>query len=402
MKSPENVILVHEISKLKTKDELWNPYSWYQHMRENHPVYYDADQGVWNLFMYDDVNRVLSDFRLFSSRRDRQQFSFPQQETRMNLNSSDPPEHRNVRSIVSKAFTPRSLTEWKPHIQALANEMVEKLRDRDEIDIVEDLAAPFPVTVISNLLGVPTTDLKKVKQWSDILFMPYSREKFADLDRQKAIAMKEFKTYLLPVAQEKRHHLADDILSDLIRAEYEGERLTDEEIVAFSLGLLAAGNETTTNLIINSFYCFLVDKPGTYAELRKHPDLIPQAVEEVLRYRFPVTLARTITEDTNIFGPQMKKGQMIVAWVAAANLDEKQFPNASYFDIHRAGNDKHMTFGKGPHFCLGAPLARLEATIALTTFIQQYKEIKLSPSFQLENCLLENEQTLKHLPILLK
>lgn len=402
MKSPENVILVHEISKLKTKDELWNPYSWYQHMRENHPVYYDADQGVWNVFMYEDVNRVLSDFRLFSSRRDRQQFSFPQQETRMNLNSSDPPEHRNVRSIVSKAFTPRSLTEWKPHIQTLATEIIEKLKDRDEIDIVEDLAAPFPVTVISNLLGVQATDLKKVKQWSDILFMPYSREKFADLDRQKAIAMKEFKTYLLPVVQEKRYHLADDIISDLIRAEYEGERLTDEEIVAFSLGLLAAGNETTTNLIINSFYCFLVDKPGTYAELRENPDVIPQAVEEVLRYRFPVTLARTITEDTNIFGPQMKKGQMIVAWVAAANLDETQFPNASNFDIHRPGNDKHMTFGKGPHFCLGAPLARLEATIALTTFIQQHKEIKLSPSFQLENCLLENEQTLKHLPILLK
>ncbi|PEA54232.1 cytochrome P450 [Bacillus pseudomycoides] len=402
MKSPENVILVHEISKLKTKDELWNPYSWYQHMRENHPVYYDADQDVWNVFLYDDVNRVLSDYRLFSSRRDRQQFSFPQRETRMNLNSSDPPEHRNVRSIVSKAFTPRSLTEWKPHIQALANEIIEKLRNRDEIDIVEDLAAPFPVTVISNLLGVPTTDLKKVKRWSDILFMPYSREKFSDLDQQKAIAMKEFKTYLLPIVQEKRYHLTDDIISDLIRAEYEGERLTDEEIVDFSLGLLAAGNETTTNLIINSFYCFLVDKPETYAELRKNPAYIPQAVEEVLRYRFPVALARTITEDTNIFGPQMKKGQMIVAWVAAANLDEKQFLNASCFDIHRPGNEKHMTFGKGPHFCLGAPLARLEATIALTTFIKQQKDITLSPSFQLENCLLENEQTLKHLPILLK
>lgn len=402
MKSPGSVILVHEISKLKTKDELWNPYSWYRYMRENHPVYYDVDQDVWNVFLYDDVNRVLSDYRLFSSRRDRKQFAFPQQETRMNLNSCDPPEHRNVRSIVSKAFTPRSLAQWKPYIQSLANEMIEKLKNRDEIDIVGDLAAPFPVTVIANLLGVPTTDLKKVKLWSDILFMPYSREEFSDLDKQKAIALKEFKTYLLPIVQEKRCYLADDIISDLIRAEYEGERLTNEEIVAFSLGLLAAGNETTTNLIINSFYSFLVDKPGTYEELRENTEYIPQAVEEVLRYRFPVTLARRITEDTNIFGQNMKKGQMIIAWVSAANSDEKQFPKASCFDIHRPGNDKHMTFGKGPHFCLGAPLARLEATIALTTFIKQHKEIKLSPSFQLENCLLENAQTLKHLPILLK
>ncbi|RKF52378.1 cytochrome P450 [Bacillus wiedmannii] len=402
MASPENVILVHEISKLKTKEELWNPYEWYQFMRDNHPVHYDEEQDVWNVFLYDDVNRVLSDYRLFSSRRERRQFAIPPLETRININSTDPPEHRNVRSIVSKAFTPRSIEQWKPRIQSIANELVQHIGKYSEVNIVEEFAAPLPVTVISDLLGVPTTDRKKIKEWSDILFMPYSKEKFNDLDVEKGIALNEFKTYLLPIVQEKRYHLTDDIISDLIRAEYEGERLTDEEIVTFSLGLLAAGNETTTNLIINSFYCFLVDSPGIYEELRKEPTLISKAIEEVLRYRFPVTLARRITEDTNIFGPFMKKDQMIVAWVSAANVDEKKFLQASEFNLHRIGNEKHLTFGKGPHFCLGAPLARLEAEIALTTFINVFEKIELSPSFNLEKCILENEQTLKYLPILLK
>ncbi|HDR4724504.1 cytochrome P450 [Bacillus cereus group sp. Sample62] len=402
MASPENVILVHEISKLKTKEELWNPYEWYQFMRDNHPVHYDEEQDVWNVFLYDDVNRVLSDYRLFSSRRERRQFAIPPLETRININSTDPPEHRNVRSIVSKAFTPRSIEQWKPRIQSIANELVQHIGKYSEVNIVEEFAVPLPVTVISDLLGVPTTDRKKIKEWSDILFMPYSKEKFNDLDVEKGIALNEFKTYLLPIVQEKRYHLTDDIISDLIRAEYEGERLTDEEIVTFSLGLLAAGNETTTNLIINSFYCFLVDSPGIYEELRKEPTLISKAIEEVLRYRFPVTLARRITEDTNIFGPFMKKDQMIVAWVSAANVDEKKFLQASEFNLHRIGNEKHLTFGKGPHFCLGAPLARLEAEIALTTFINVFEKIELSPSFNLEKCILENEQTLKYLPILLK
>ncbi|MEH7422940.1 cytochrome P450 [Bacillus thuringiensis] len=402
MASPENVILVHEISKLKTKEELWNPYEWYRLMRDNHPVHYDEEQDVWNVFLYDDVNRVLSDYRLFSSRRERRQFSIPPLETRININSTDPPEHRNVRSIVSKAFTPRSLEQWKPRIQAIADELVQHIEKCSEVNIVEQFAAPLPVTVISDLLGAPTTDRKKIKEWSDILFMPYSKEKFNDLDAEKGIALNEFKAYLLPIVQEKRYHLTDDIISDLIRAEYEGERLTDEEIVTFSLGLLAAGNETTTNLIINSFYCFLVDSPGIYEELRKEPNLISKAIEEVLRYRFPVTLARRITGDTNIFGSLMKKDQMIVAWVSAANLDEKKFSQASQFNVHRTGNEKHLTFGKGPHFCLGAPLARLEAEIALTTFINAFEKIELSPSFCLEKCILENEQTLKYLPIRLK
>ncbi|OQR56756.1 cytochrome P450 [Bacillus sp. CDB3] len=402
MASPENVILVHEISKLKTKEELWNPYGWYQFMRDDHPVHYDEEQDVWNVFLYDDVNRVLSDYRLFSSRRERRQFSIPPLETRININSTDPPEHRNVRSIVSKAFTPRSLEQWKPRIQAIADELVKNIKKYDEVNIVNQFAAPLPVTVISDLLGVPTTDRKQIKEWSDILFMPYSKEKFNGLDAEKGIALNEFKAYLLPIVQEKRYHLTDDIISDLIRSEYEGERLTDEEIVTFSLGLLAAGNETTTNLIINSFYCFLVDSPGIYKELSKEPKLVSKAIEEVLRYRFPVTLARRITEDTNIFGPLMKKDQMIVAWVSAANLDEKKFSQASKFNLHRIGNEKHLTFGKGPHFCLGAPLARLEAEIALSTFINAFEKIELAPSFNLEKCILENEQTLKHLPIRLK
>ncbi|HDR7472630.1 TPA: cytochrome P450, partial [Bacillus toyonensis] len=151
MDSPENVILVHEISKLKTKEELWNPYGWYQFMRDNHQVHYDEEQDVWNVFLYEDVNRVLSDYRLFSSRRERRQFAIPPLETRININSTDPPKHRNVRSIVSKAFTPRSLEQWKPRIQAIADELVKNIKKYDEVNIVNQFAAPLPVTVISDL-----------------------------------------------------------------------------------------------------------------------------------------------------------------------------------------------------------------------------------------------------------
>jgi cytochrome P450 family 106 len=168
--------------------------------------------------------------------------------------------------------------------------------------------------------------------------------------------------------------------------------------------LLGAGNETTTMLIANIFYCMLFDQPGVYQELREDISLVPDLIEEVLRFRFPASNDRRIVKDTNVFGPLMKKGQMIIAWAGSANRDESQFANAETFDIHRPNNKQHLTFGAGPHFCLGAPLARMEARIALTTFVKSFADIHSVENFNLTDHLIASGvgQSLKSLPIRLE
>jgi cytochrome P450 family 106 len=282
--------------------------------------------------------------------------------------------------------------------------LIAEMEKYETVDIVEKLAVPLPVTVIADLLGVPNKDWRLIKHWSDILFRPYEKEHYDDIAKKKQQALKEFREYLYPIVQEKRKNPADDIISDLTRAELHGERLNDEEVVDSSRGLLGAGNETTTMLIANIFYCMLFDQPGVYQELREDISLVPDLIEEVLRFRFPASNDRRIVKDTNVFGPLMKKGQMIIAWAGSANRDESQFANAETFDIHRPNNKQHLTFGAGPHFCLGAPLARMEARIALTTFVKSFADIHPVENFNLTDHLIASGvgQSLKSLPIRLE
>lgn len=404
MNSPKQIILLPEISKRKSKLEQWEPFAWYKEMRENSPVFYDAEQDVWNVFLYDDVKRVIFDHKLFSNKRERSFIPVPIDDNRSNVNFSDPPEHRNRRALLAQAFTPRSLEEWKPRIQAIADELVAEMEGRATVDIVQKLAIPLPVIVIAELLGVPSKDRELIKSWSDTLFYPYAKETYGDLIEQKAQAMKEFQEYLYPIVQEKRKHPADDIISDLTKAELEGEQLTDAEVVRSGIGLLGAGNETTTMLISNLFYSMLFDQPGIYQELRADLSSVPKLVEEVLRFRFPIVTDRQVAQDTTIFGHKMKKGQIVLAWSGAANRDESKFAHAENFDIHRRNNQQHLTFGAGPHFCLGAPLARMEANIALTTFVKRFADIRPVEGFEVVDHLTDSAvgQSLKSLPIQLE
>ncbi|MGG1397623.1 cytochrome P450 [Bacillus salipaludis] len=406
MNSKKQVILLNEISKLKSKEEQWEPFAWYKEMKENSPVFYDAEQDVWNVFLYDHVKSVLFDHKLFSNKKERSFIPVPRNEdNRSNVNHCDPPEHRNRRALIAHAFTPRSLAEWRPKIQAIVDELITEMASQTKVDIVEKLAIPLPVTVIADLLGVPSKDRELIKAWSDTLFYPYDKETFDDITKQKAHASREFFEYLYPIVQEKRKHPLNDIISDLTKAELDGERLTDAEVVMSSIGLLGAGNETTTTLLSLMFYCMLYDQPGIYQELRADLSLVPKLVEEVLRFRFPVCMDRQIAQDTTIFGHEMKKGQAILAWIGAANRDESQFDHAEVFDIHRQGNQKHLTFGAGPHFCLGAPLARMEANIALTTFVKRFADITPVEEFKVTEHLIASPgggQSLKSLPIRLQ
>ncbi|TCW40609.1 hypothetical protein EDC32_101255 [Laceyella sacchari] len=401
MRSTSKTILLHEISKLNSKLDQWNPFSWYKQMREHNPVFYDAEQDVWNVFLYDHAKRVLFDHQLFSNKKERSLIPVPRVNNRSNVNFCDPPEHRHRRALLAQAFTPRSLKEWEPRIQAIADELVADMEGQTTVDIVQQLAIPLPVIVIAKLLGVPSQDREKIKAWSDILFYPYEREAFGDIADKKARAMKEFQEYLYPIVQEKRKHPADDILSDLTKANLEGEQLTDMEVVMSGIGLLGAGNETTTMLISNMFYSMLFDQPGIYQEMRADSTAIPKLVEEVLRYRFPVAIDRQVAQDTTVFGHKMKKGQIIIAWMGSANRDESQFANAETFDIHRPNNQTHLTFGAGPHFCLGAPLARMEANIALSTFVKRFADIRPVEAFDVTEHLIQSAtgQSLKSLPI---
>ncbi len=321
---------------------------------------------------------------------------------KIQITEADPPDHRKRRSLLAAAFTPRSLQNWEPRIQEIADELIGEMDEETEIDIVQSLASPLPIIVMSDLMGVPSKDRLLFKKWVDILFLPFDREKQEEVNELKQVAAKEYYQYLYPIVVQKRLNPADDIISDLLKSEVDGEMFTDDEVVRTTMLILGAGVETTSHLLANSFYSLLYDDKEVYQELHENLDLVPQAVEEMLRFRFNlIKLDRTVKEDNDLLGVELKEGDNVVVWMSAANLDEEMFEDAFTLNIHRPNNKKHLTFGNGPHFCLGAPLARLEAKIALTTFLKKFKHIEAVPSFQLEENLTDSAtgQTLTSLPL---
>ncbi|CAH0288491.1 Cytochrome P450(MEG) [Peribacillus sp. Bi96] len=404
----KEVIAVKEITNFKTRVEEFSPYAWCKRMLQNDPVSYHEGTDTWNVFKYEDVKRVLSDYKHFSSVRkrttisvgaDSDEGSIPE---KIQITEADPPDHRKRRSLLAAAFTPRSLQNWEPRIQEIADELIGQMDEEKEIDIVQSLASPLPIIVMSDLMGVPSKDRLLFKKWVDILFLPFDKEKQEEVNELKQVAAKEYYQYLYPIVVQKRLNPADDIISDLLKSEVDGEMFTDDEVVRTTMLILGAGVETTSHLLANSFYSLLYDDKEVYQELHENLDLVPQAVEEMLRFRFNlIKLDRTVQEDNDLLGVELKKGDSVVVWMSAANLDEEMFEDPFTLNIHRPNNKKHLTFGNGPHFCLGAPLARLEAKIALTTFLKKFKHIEAVPSFQLEENLTDSAtgQTLISLPL---
>ncbi|MFB6799754.1 cytochrome P450 [Peribacillus butanolivorans] len=404
----KEIIAIKEFTQFKSRAEEFSPYAWCKQMLENDPVSYHEGTNTWNVFKYEDVKRVLSDYKYFTSERQRTTISVGTDSKegsapeKIKITEADPPVHRNRRSLLAAAFTPRGLQNWEPRIQEIADELVEQMGADKEIDIVQSLASPLPIIVMSDLMGVPSKDRLLFKKWVDILFLPFDKEKQEKVNEMKQVAAREYYEYLYPIVVQKRLHPADDIISDLLKAEVDGETFTDDEVVRTTMLILGAGVETTSHLLANTFYSLLYDDNKVYEELRNNLDLVPQAVEEMLRYRFNLTkLDRTVKEDNDLLGVDLKKGDVVVAWMSAANMDEEMFEDAFTLNIHRPNNKKHLAFGNGPHFCLGAPLARMEAKIALTTFLEKYSHIESVDSFQLEENLTDSAtgQTLTSLPL---
>lgn len=349
-----------------------DPYPRLKEMREHYPVFYHQDHYFWSVYRYDDVQRVLSDYAAFSSQTMYQGSSMPLANSLINI---DPPRHRKLRSIVTQAFTPRTVAQLTPRITELVHELLDKVAAKGEMDVIADLAYPFPVTVIAELLGVPVKDRAQFKIWSDDVVgtgEPSGNE-----------PQREMVEYFREMIEQRRKEPKDDLISALLAAQIDGEYLSTQELLGFFILLLVAGNITTTNLIGNTFLCF-DEYPEALEQLYAEPELISSAIEEVLRYHSPVVnMFRVVKTETTIDGKTMMPGSFLVAWIASANRDETQFPNASCFDIRRNPN-RHLSFGHGIHFCLGAPLARLEAKIALTTLLERFPEMRRAQNIPVE------------------
>jgi cytochrome P450 len=350
-----------------------NPYALYDQIRASSPVLHIPPPfNAWLVFDYDGVKQVLSDPETFSSAvpAPRNWFLF-----------SDPPSHTKQRRLISRAFIPRVVTNLEPRIRLLSRELLDSVIERGEMDLATDYAIPLPMKIIASMIGIPLSDCGTFRTWSDSI-LQISRARSGDEERERvhaefASTTAEMSRYLAEMVAERRTSPKDDLLTRLIEAEVDGEWLSHEELLGFFQLLVVGGQETTANLINNAMLC-LIEHPDQMALLRKRRELLPLAIEEVLRYRSPLAwLMRTPTRDVEMRGQVIPAQALVLPMIGSANRDPQHFSDAGHFDIERDPNP-HIAFGYGSHFCLGAALARVEAKIALTDLLDRFAEITLT------------------------
>ncbi|MFZ7934462.1 cytochrome P450 family protein [Bacillus thuringiensis] len=288
--------------------------------------------------------------------------------------NSDPPNHNRLRSLVQKAFTPKMITQLEGRIQDIADDLLNEVERKNSLNLVDDYSFPLPIIVISEMLGIPKEDQAKFRIWSHaVIASPETPVEIKETEKQ----LSEFITYLQYLVDIKRKEPKEDLVSALILAESEGHKLSARELYSMIMLLIVAGHETTVNLITNTVLA-LLENPNQLQLLKDNPKLIDSAIEEGLRYYSPVevTTARWAAEPFQIHHQTIQKGDMVIIALASANRDETVFENPEIFDITRE-NNRHIAFGHGSHFCLGAPLARLEAKIAITTLFNRMPELKI-------------------------
>jgi cytochrome P450 len=350
-----------------------DPYAVYAQARREAPVWRHPGLPLISVFRHADVQAVLKDSGSWSNDfRPVRGLDPLDDEGVPSMLGLDPPEHTRLRALVSQAFTPRMVRRLEPRLEAVAHELLDAALVRDEVDLVEALAHPLPVIAIAEIIGVPAEDRARFKVWSDAaveslgsaLFAPPSPER---IERMRKV-FNEMGDYFEELAEQRRVSPREDLLTGLVQAELEGSRLSREERISMLVLLLVAGNETTTNLIGNAVMELLAH-PRELARLRADPALLPSAIEEVLRFASPVQMdPRRARRPLELGGLPVAENQMVICWIGSANRDEDVFPHADRFDLARQDN-RHLAFGLGPHYCVGANLARLEAQVALRALL---------------------------------
>ena len=367
-----------------------NPYPTYAELRSTAPVHrveLPDGLGIWLITRYDDVLAVLKDERLVKDWRkvltSEQLAQVPpippvMEALSRNMLDMDPPDHQRLRSLVSKAFTPRLIERLRPRVQAIADGLLDAVQDRGEMDLIDDYAFPLPITVIAELLGVPAEDRDSFREWSDAAVSGNTTQEH--LDKVLIPHMQAFTDYLHALFEEKRKNPKDDLVSALLRAEEAGDKLSEDELLGMVFLLLVAGHETTVNLIGNGVLA-LLQHPDQLQKLKDDPSLIKPAVEELLRYDGPVETSteRFAREDVRIGETVIPRGEMVLVVLAAADHDPERFADPDELDITRVDN-RHLAFGKGIHHCLGAPLARMEGQIAISTLLARMPDLRLKGS----------------------
>ena len=365
-----------------------DPFPLYDHLRAACPVMLEPQSGLWMIFDYAGVKQALSDTDAFAS----DLASTGAHPTPPWLVFNDPPRHTKLRNIISQAFTPRMVAGLEPRIGALSQELLGRSLERGEMDLAADFSIPLPMRVIADMIGIPDNEWPRYVRWSAAtLKLSYTirgispgGEVAAQAVSEYTQAIAEMRAYLPRLIDERqssanpaRRGSVGDLLARLAAAEVDGERLSPEELLGFFQLLIVGGQETTTNLINNAVLC-LLENPDQFAILRRSPERLATAIEEVLRYRSPFQFVfRGTRREVEIHGQTIPAGKLVLLMLGSANRDPKQFPDANRFDITRDPNP-HLAFGHGIHFCLGAGLSRLEARMALADILRHLPGLRLA------------------------
>jgi cytochrome P450 len=371
------------IVALATPECRQDPYPRYARMRREHPVY-RSSQGIWYLTRYADVEAAVHDLRL-SNDRERMTRALAARQGNLQrlsrltrrlgrvVSNTDPPDHTRLRKLINKAFTARRIQGLRPRIQAIVDELLDAaVAAGPTMDLIATLASPLPATVICELFGIPRSDQDRVRAWFHQLKGATTAEGLECAE----LMIEQFEGYLADLIRRRRAEPANDILSALIIAQERGDRFTDDELLSTCFMLVTAGDETTTNLIGNSTLA-LLRHPDQLRRLRQDPTLIRSGVQELVRYDSPSQIIiRVVAEAVQIGGQTLAEGDLVYLVLAAANRDPDRFPAPDQLDLGRCDN-RHLSFGNGPRFCLGAPLARLQGEVAIGTLVQRLPTLRL-------------------------
>jgi cytochrome P450 len=389
-----------------------NPYPVLDRLREEAPVYWSDRIGGWLLTRYDDILVSFKQTTHFSNEnRLGKAVEYLPPEKRANfkpfedhyatkgLLHSDPPDHTRLRALVTREFTVMIVEKMRPRIQEVVNGLLDAAEKNGQMDVVPDLAAALPVQVIAEILGVPPPDRHLIRKWTDdiLRFQGVNKPSEADLSRAQD-ALMEIRSYIKSMINERRRQPRGDLMGKFVAAESEGQRLSEAELINTCVTLFTAGHETTLSLISNTIYTLLAN-PDQYQLLRHDSGLLESAIEESLRYESPVSRqSRLMKDDTELAGKKLKKGDIVFQMLNAANRDPAYFADPDKFDIQRKKN-RHIAFGQGIHFCVGAALSRTEATIAVGTALKRFPNLRLvndQPDWDVSK---RNSRVLRSLPV---